>query len=39
MAGKWVKAGVPVLIVLGAVIIASALVAGKKPPEQKKRNT
>jgi RND family efflux transporter MFP subunit len=36
MAGKWVKAGVPVLIVLGAVIIASALVAGKKPPEQKK---
>ena len=36
MAGKWVKAGVPVLIVVGAVIIASAFVAGKKPPEQKK---
>lgn len=36
MAGKWVKAGVPVLIVVGAVILASAFVAGKKPPEQKK---
>jgi len=38
MAGKWVKAGVPVLIVLGAVIIASALVAGKNH-QSKKRNT
>jgi len=36
MAGKWIKVGVPILIVVGSVVLASAFVAGKKPPEQKK---